>query len=60
MDWHVVRVLYRVAVDDPGPAVVTEGAGGSTEDAAWFPPDQVAQLRLTRVAAVVIRDHMPR
>jgi hypothetical protein len=42
------------------PAVVTEGAGGSTVDAAWFPPDQVAQLHLTRVAAAVIRDHMPR
>jgi 8-oxo-dGTP diphosphatase len=60
IDWHIVRVHYRVAVDDPVPAVVTEGAGGSTVDAAWFPPDQVAQLCLTRAAAAVIRDHMPR
>jgi 8-oxo-dGTP diphosphatase len=60
IDWHIVRVHYRVAVDRPVPAVVTEGTGGSTVDAAWFPPDQVARLRLTRVATEVIRDHMPR
>jgi 8-oxo-dGTP diphosphatase len=60
IDWHIVRVHYRVAVDRPVPAVVTEGTGGSTVDAAWFPPDRVARLRLTRVATEVIRDHMPR
>jgi 8-oxo-dGTP diphosphatase len=60
VDWHIVRVHYRVAVDHPVPALVTEGAGGSTADAAWFAPDQIAKLRLTRAAAAVIQEHLPR
>jgi 8-oxo-dGTP diphosphatase len=60
IDWHIVRVHYRVAVDDPVPALVTEGAGGSTADAAWFPPEKLADLRLTRAAAAVIQQHLPR
>ena len=34
MDWHVIRVLFRVQVDTPTEAEVTEAAGGSTEAAA--------------------------
>ncbi|RZU78126.1 ADP-ribose pyrophosphatase YjhB (NUDIX family) [Micromonospora kangleipakensis] len=52
LDWHAVRVIYRVRVDDPTEAVVTELAGGSTARAAWFTPVQVSRLRLTDVAAL--------
>ena len=31
IDWHVVRVLFRVQVDTPTEPVVTEAAGGSTD-----------------------------
>ncbi|MFE9653712.1 NUDIX hydrolase [Micromonospora sp. NPDC006431] len=51
MDWHSVRVIYRVRVDAPTEAVVTELAGGSTARAAWFAPDRVGGLRMTDVAA---------
>jgi 8-oxo-dGTP diphosphatase len=50
MDWHVVRVLFRVSVDAPTEPMVTEAAGGSTEAARWFAPAEVAGLPLTRVA----------
>ncbi|MBM0229670.1 NUDIX domain-containing protein [Micromonospora sp. ATA51] len=52
LDWHGVRVIYRVLVDAPTEAVVTELAGGSTARAAWFLPEQVNGLRLTDVAAL--------
>ncbi len=51
LDWHGVRVIYRVRVDAPTDAVVTELAGGSTARAAWFAPEQVAGLPMTDVAA---------
>ncbi|MDG4815396.1 NUDIX domain-containing protein [Micromonospora sp. WMMD956] len=53
LDWHGVRVVYRVVVDDPTEARVTELAGGSTAAAAWFPPDALGDLPLTEVAALV-------
>jgi 8-oxo-dGTP diphosphatase len=52
LDWHGVRVIYRVRVDVPTEAVVTELAGGSTARAAWFAPEQVGALRMTDVAAL--------
>ncbi|TDB76545.1 NUDIX hydrolase [Micromonospora sp. KC723] len=52
LDWHAVRVVYRVLVPAPTEAVVTELAGGSTADAAWFTPDQLTGLPLTDVAAM--------
>jgi ADP-ribose pyrophosphatase YjhB (NUDIX family) len=57
IDWHVVRVHYRVVVDEPVQPLVTEGAGSSTVDAAWFAPEELTKLRLTRAAATVIRDY---
>ncbi|WP_089155184.1 NUDIX hydrolase [Micromonospora sp. NBS 11-29] len=51
LDWHGVRVIYRVRVDAPTDAVVTELAGGSTARAAWFVPEQVTGLPMTDVAA---------
>ncbi|WBB71067.1 NUDIX domain-containing protein [Micromonospora sp. WMMD812] len=50
LDWHGVRVVYRVAVDVPTEPRVTELAGGSTAQAAWFTPDQLAGLPLTEIA----------
>jgi ADP-ribose pyrophosphatase YjhB (NUDIX family) len=58
IDWHVVRVHYRVVVDEPVQPSVTEGAGSSTAEAAWFAPEELAKVRLTRAAATVIREHL--
>ncbi|GIG89568.1 hypothetical protein Pen02_45040 [Plantactinospora endophytica] len=49
LDWHGVRVIYRVEVDAPTEAKVTEEAGGSTETAAWFSPAEAAELPRTEV-----------
>lgn len=50
VDWHVVRVLFRVSVDRPTEAVVTEAAGGSTAEAGWFSLAEAAGLPLTEIA----------
>ncbi len=55
VDWHVVRVLFRVLVDAPTEAVVTEAAGGSTAAAGWFTLDEVAGLPLSEVARSAVR-----
>jgi 8-oxo-dGTP diphosphatase len=49
MDWHVVRVLFRVDVPEPTDPVVAE-QGGSTSEAAWFPLAETARLDLTELA----------
>ncbi|MBF9129131.1 NUDIX domain-containing protein [Plantactinospora sp. S1510] len=49
LDWHGVRAIYRVLVDAPTEAKVTEAAGGSTASAGWFPPAEVAVLPRTEV-----------
>ncbi|RKR90176.1 ADP-ribose pyrophosphatase YjhB (NUDIX family) [Micromonospora pisi] len=51
MDWHSVRVSYRVEVDVPTEARVTEAPGGSTDSAAWFAVAEAAGLPLTDVAS---------
>ena len=55
IDWHIVRAIYRVDVDMPAEAMVTEAAGGSTAEAAWFPIDGTADLPLTLAAAEALR-----
>ncbi|MEV6343448.1 NUDIX domain-containing protein [Actinoplanes sp. NPDC051851] len=50
LEWHVLRAIYRVRVDDPVEAAVTEAAGGSTDLASWFTPSQAAGLLLTELA----------
>ncbi|GGJ99368.1 hypothetical protein GCM10010123_31550 [Pilimelia anulata] len=50
LDWHVVRVLYRVLVDEPGPARVL-APGGSTAAARWWSRAAAADLALTPAAA---------
>ncbi|GAB2599550.1 hypothetical protein Aab01nite_75980 [Paractinoplanes abujensis] len=51
IDWHVIRVLFRVQVDVPTEPVVTEEAGGSTAEARWFTPAEAGRLRLTELGA---------
>ncbi|HEX8345651.1 MAG TPA: NUDIX domain-containing protein, partial [Actinoplanes sp.] len=55
IDWHVIRALYRVEVDVPTEPVVTEGAGGSTAAAGWFPVNEAGALPLTEVAQGAVR-----
>ncbi|MFF5291592.1 NUDIX hydrolase [Paractinoplanes globisporus] len=50
IDWHVIRVLFRVVVDVPTEPVVNEAAGGSTAAAAWFTRAEVDGLDLTELA----------
>lgn len=54
LDWHGVRVIYRVLVDVPTDAVVTESAGGSTARAAWFTREEATDLPLSDIAVVAI------
>jgi 8-oxo-dGTP diphosphatase len=53
MDWHAVRVIYRVAVAAPTDPKVTE-VSGSTVDARWFTRDELRGLTLTDVAVAAI------
>ena len=50
IDWHGIRVLFRVEIDAPTDAVVAEAAGGSTAEAAWFTPAETEGLALTELA----------
>ncbi|MEH0973055.1 NUDIX domain-containing protein [Micromonospora sp. CPCC 205546] len=54
IDWHGVRVVYRVTVDVPTEPRVTELAGGSTARAAWFAPEQLVGLPLTGIAVLAL------
>lgn len=57
IDWHGVRAFYRVAVDDPVPPTVRD-VGGSTSEASWFTPAELAALfpgQLTEVTAEAVR-----
>jgi 8-oxo-dGTP diphosphatase len=53
IDWHAVRVTYRVDVPVPTEPRVAE-VGGSTVDARWFSRAEVRGLTLTDVAAQAI------
>jgi ADP-ribose pyrophosphatase YjhB (NUDIX family) len=55
IDWHVVRVLFRVQVDSPTDAVVTEAAGGSTEIAGWFTLEEAGRLGLTEITRTAVQ-----
>ena len=48
IDWHGVRAFYRVVVDLPTAPTVHD-VGGSTAEARWFDPQQLAGLPLTEV-----------
>ncbi|WP_431727795.1 NUDIX hydrolase [Verrucosispora sp. TAA-831] len=51
LDWHGIRVVYRVLVDLPTVAAVTELAGGSTAEAAWFTVPELRELPMTEIAS---------
>ena len=53
IDWHGVRVTYRVSVAVPTEPVVTDVAG-STDAAAWFHPAELVRLSMTEVAVAAI------
>jgi ADP-ribose pyrophosphatase YjhB (NUDIX family) len=55
IDWHGVRAIYRVMVDTPTEARVTEAAGGSTAQARWFPPAEALSLPRTDVTSAALR-----
>lgn len=59
MDWHTVRVLYRVAVDNPTDTAVTEAAGGSTADARWFTLAELSGVPLTDYARDSLTAYLP-
>ncbi len=50
IDWHGVRAFYRVAVDLAGDPTVHD-VGGSTAEARWFAPTELAALEVTEVTA---------
>ncbi|WP_308200891.1 NUDIX domain-containing protein [Actinoplanes sp. M2I2] len=54
IDWHVIRVLFRVSIDLPTEPVVTEEAGGSTAEAGWFTLAEAGRLDLTELAATAV------
>jgi 8-oxo-dGTP diphosphatase len=55
IDWHAVRVVYRVVVDVPTEPHVAE-VGGSTADARWFTWDDARRLPVTGPAATALRE----
>jgi 8-oxo-dGTP diphosphatase len=55
VDWHVVRVLFRVHVDRPSEPVVLEQPGGSTSAVGWFDQVTAGELPLTEVAVAGLR-----
>jgi ADP-ribose pyrophosphatase YjhB (NUDIX family) len=58
INWHGIRVIYRVRVTDPRPPRVVE-SDGSTEAAAWFSREQALALSLTEVAREMITNYLP-
>jgi ADP-ribose pyrophosphatase YjhB (NUDIX family) len=51
IDWHGVRAFYRVAVDRPVACEVGD-VGGSTCEARWFAPEELAALPATGLTEV--------
>jgi 8-oxo-dGTP diphosphatase len=58
IDWHGVRVVFRVRVDEPTEPRVVE-ATGSTAAAAWYAPDEALRLPLTEVARETVTTLAP-
>ena len=58
IDWHGVRVVYRVTVATPAPVQVVEGESGSTVEAGWFEPAAAHALPLTEIAREMIDSYL--
>ena len=54
MDWHGVRVVFRVTVAEPDRAPGQRRRRGSTAAPAWFRPARALRLPLTDIA----REHV--
>lgn len=52
-DFHAVRLLFSVTVDEPTAPVVHD-VGGTTSDARWFTLDEAEQLQLVPLAQVAL------
>jgi ADP-ribose pyrophosphatase YjhB (NUDIX family) len=57
IDWHGVRAVFRVEVDEPTAPRVTETAG-STAEAAWFSVPDALSLPVTEVVEDAVRRHL--
>jgi ADP-ribose pyrophosphatase YjhB (NUDIX family) len=57
IDWHGVRAVFRVEVDEPTAPRVTETAG-STAEAAWFSVSDALTLPVTEVVEDAVRRHL--
>jgi ADP-ribose pyrophosphatase YjhB (NUDIX family) len=53
INWHTIRVVYEMAVDEPTEPRVTESAG-STVEAAWMRPGEIDRRALTDLASSVL------
>jgi ADP-ribose pyrophosphatase YjhB (NUDIX family) len=53
INWHTIRVVYEMAVDEPTEPRVTESAG-STAEAAWMQPAEIDRRALTDLASSVL------
>jgi 8-oxo-dGTP diphosphatase len=51
IDWHGVRAFYRVAVEAPTPVIVGD-VGGSTSEARWITPEELAEIPTTQFTEV--------
>ena len=58
MDWHTVRALYRVEVDDPTEPRVVEATGGSTDQVAWYRRPELAGIRLNQFARSALAGYL--
>jgi 8-oxo-dGTP diphosphatase len=58
MDWHTVRSLYRVMVDEPTEPRVRE-VGGSTAEARWLESTEASSLPLNGLAQDVLSRYDP-
>jgi ADP-ribose pyrophosphatase YjhB (NUDIX family) len=54
MNWHTIRALYRVVVDEPTPPRVVEASGGSTDRVAWYRWADLDGIRLNQFARSVL------
>jgi hypothetical protein len=53
INWHTIRVVYEMAVEEPTEPRVTEAAG-STVAAAWMRPGEIDRRALTDLASSVL------
>lgn len=54
INWHTIRVVYEMVVDEPTEPRVTEAAGGSTVEASWMWPAGIERQTLTDLASAVV------